>query len=238
MSSDEDFDDERRWKRRLRLARGLAFLLATAVYAAGQAGRAELRELCKQGAQPKVYKTVSAEGYFDGGVSCLPVGCWTILTSTAYRFIEFEKRDSKPWHLISEDGFYRLSKVRRHSSECDESIYADMAKSLAYTKFIESGYCLALEKLEGERARYGVFSEKLQSVRLKRLSFQSTIMGRHFFVRDLRTEQIVAERNTYLLSRDLPPAFSSFRNVVGCRDVGVISSLPDLINVESYIRPE
>ena len=227
------------------LVRSLAFLVAAIIvgacvylYAASQAGRAELRKLCEQGLQPNVYRKVSAEGYFDGGVSCLSVGCWRILTARGYRFIEFEKRNSKPWHVIPRDGFYRISKVRRDSGECHEGIYAEMTRSLAYKRFIESGYCLALEKLEGPRARYGVFSEKLPTIRFNRFFIESTVLVRRFFIRDLQARCTVAERKTYLLSQHWPPSFSSFRNILGCRDVGITSSLPDLVNVESYIRPE
>ena len=48
-----------------RLSLLLLACAALYLYAAHNAGRKELRALCEQGVEPKVYRKVSADGYFN-----------------------------------------------------------------------------------------------------------------------------------------------------------------------------
>ena len=161
-----------------RLSLLLLACAALYLYAAHNAGRKELRALCEQGVEPKVYRKVSADGYFDGGISCLRNGCWDVLMKSGYRYIEVEQRDGDPWDPLPENGFYRLSKVRQDSGLCDAKILAEMQKAVGYRDLVSGGDCIRLEKIESPTARYGLFSDELEDIKLPNV-FHSVIAGRH-----------------------------------------------------------
>ncbi len=122
-----------------RLSLLLLACAAAYLYAAHHAGRKELRALCEQGVEPKVYRKVSADGYFDGGISCLRNGCWDVLMKSGFRYIEVEQRDADPWDPLPENGYYRLSKVRQDSGLCDAKILAEMQKAVGLRKYLARG---------------------------------------------------------------------------------------------------
>ncbi len=225
---------------RLRTFGWLTLLLAACaalyLYAAHNAGRKELRALCEQGVEPKVYRKVSAKGYFDGGISCLRNGCWDVLMKSGFLYIEVEQRDADPWDRLSENGYYRLSKVRQDSGLCDARILEEMRKAVGLRKYLEGGECVRLEKIQSLSAQYGLFSDKLEDIRVSNL-FDSVIVGRRTYIREISGSEVVVERTSYLLFQNAIPSFSSFANALGCPDVGVSQSSPDVVDVEFYLRP-
>ena len=225
--------------RRLLGRASLLLLLGAALYlyAAHQAGRAELRALCEQGVEPKVYRRVSADGYFDGGISCLRKGCWDVLTKSAFRYIEVEQRDAHPWDALSENGYYRLSKVRQESGLCDVKILEEMKRATRFKEFVKEGDCVRLEKLYEPTAKYAVASETVRVIDIPNL-FGSKIIVRRMFIEEAGNENPVAERFNYVLFGNSLPVFSSFASAIGCPDVGVPSKLPSIGNVEFYIHAE
>ena len=220
-----------------RLSLLLLVCAAAYLYAAHHAGRKELRALCEQGVEPKVYRKVSADGYFDGGISCLRNGCWDVLMKSGFRYIEVEQRDADPWDPLPENGYYRLSKVRQDSGLCDAKILAEMQKAVGYRDFVAEGDCIRLEKIDAPTAKYGVFSEHLETVELKSV-FGSYISVRRFSIEEIAARKVIAERNTYVLHQKSMPQFSSFEAVIGCPDVGIHSTLPNIGNVEAYIQAD
>ena len=220
-----------------RLSLLLLACAALYLYAAHNAGRKELRALCEQGVEPKVYRKVSADGYFDGGISCLRNGCWDVLMKSGFRYIEVEQRDADPWDPLPQNGYYRLSKVRQDSGLCDAKILEEMENAVGFRKYLEGGDCIRLEKIHAPTAEYGVFSEHLETVELKNL-FDSYIVVRRFSIEEISKRKVLAERNTYVLHQKSIPQFSSFETVIGCVDVGINSTLPDIGNVGAYVRSD
>lgn len=220
-----------------RLSLLLLACAALYLYAAHNAGRKELRALCEQGVEPKVYRKVSADGYFDGGISCLRNGCWDVLMKSGYRYIEVEQRDGDPWDPLPENGFYRLSKVRQDSGLCDAKILEEMQKAVGLRKYLAGGDCIRLERIDAPTAKYRVFSEHLETLQLKNV-FDSYVSVRRFSIEETATRNVIAERNTYVLHQKSMPQLSSFEPVIGCVDVGINSTLPDIGNVGAYIRSD
>jgi hypothetical protein len=214
-------------RRPLRALFLLTLLLCAAyLFAAHHAGRAELRALCESGVEPTIYSRVSAGGYFDGGISCLRNGCWDVLTGSGYRYIEVEQRDADAGDFLPQNGYYRISKVLRDSLQCDEQALRDMERSVGDREFLAGGQCLAIEKIEAVSAPFGIFSERLPTVELNNL-FGSVIAARWFYIKDMRTDQLVAEQTSYMLFQNSLPSFSSFEAwciVVGQLDLAVAKS--------------
>ena len=220
-----------------RLSLLLLACAAVYLYAAHHAGRKELRALCEEGVEPKVYRKVSADGYFDGGISCLRNGCWDVLMKSGFRYIEVEQRDADPWDPLPQNGYYRLSKVRQDSGLCDAKILAEMQKAVGLRKYLAGGDCIRLERIDAPTAKYGVFSEHLETAELKNV-FDSYISVRRFSIEEVATHNVIAERDTYVLHQKSMPQFSSFEAVIGCLDVGISSTLPEIGNVGAYIRSD
>lgn len=217
-----------------RLSLLLLACAALYLYAAHNAGRKELRALCEQGVEPKVYRKVSADGYFDDGISCLRNGCWDVLMKSGYRYIEVEQRDADPWDPLPENGFYRLSKVRQDSGLCDAKILEEMQKAVGYRDLVSGGDCIRLEKIELPTARYGLFSDKLEAIPVDNW-FKSRIEAQHFSIKDIESGLVAAEQTSYMLFQNSFPSFSSFETVIGCRTIRAGSEKPDLVNVQEYI---
>lgn len=221
-----------------RLSLLLLACAALYLYAAHNAGRKELRALCEQGVEPKVYRKVSADGYFDGGISCLRNGCWDVLMKSGFRYIEVEQRDGDPWDPLPENGFYRLSKVRQDSGLCDPKILAEMQKAVGYREMVSGGDCIRLEMIESPTARYGLFSEMLDSMPVANW-FNSRIEGQRFVISDMELRSIVAEQTNYMLFQNSLPSFSSFNNMLHCYSRGIGErSHADVTRIEVYLNPK
>ena len=224
---------------RLRRALGLVMLLIVAgalyLYAAHNAGRKELRALCEQGVEPKVYRRVEAEGYFDSGITCLNVGCWDVLLGSPFRYIETEKREADPWDVLPENGFYRFTRENIRSGLCTQKILSDLKNAASFRKFVQHGDCIRMERIDEPKAAYGLYTEPGRLITVDNF-FRSKISERHAYIKSLRNDEVIAERWSYLLHQNAFRSFSSFKNVVTCRAVGVRQTIPDVVNVEFYIR--
>jgi len=217
-----------------RLSLLLVACAALYLYAAHNAGRKELRALCEQGVEPKVYRKVSADGYFDGGISCLRNGCWDVLMKSGFRYIEVEQRDADPWDRLSENGYYRLSKVPQDSGLCDARILEEMRKSVGFRKYLAGGECIRVERIEAPAAKYGVFTERMAVVEVTN-AFGSYVDVWRYYISEIATGSLIAERQNFVLYQKSIPIFSSFATGVVCPDVGVNPKLPNIGKVESYI---
>ncbi len=221
-----------------RLSLLLLACAALYLYAAHNAGRKELRALCEKGVEPKVYRKVSADGYFDGGISCLRNGCWDVLMKSGFRYIEVEQRDADPWDPLPENGYYRLSKLRQDSGLCDAKILEEMQKAVGYRDLVSEGECIRLEKIESPTAQYGLFSDKLETIAVDNW-FGSQIEAQKFSIKEIDSDSVVAEQTSYMLFQNSIPSFSNFRNMVHCYSNGIgRKQKSDLSSVESYIIPE
>ena len=220
----------------------VAVIVIIAVYLrlAWSAGRAELSEMCERDLPPKVYKHVSAAGFYEHRVSCLQTGCWLLLINTPFRFIEFEKtRTLPPDPVGTELGFYRATKVRRDSGLCTERVSERLRTAYVYKPFYEAGNCIRIEKIERPTARYGLYVESLPTIRLNNL-FDSVVARLHIYIKDMQTGELVAEQISVMLSQKTLPGFSSFSNMINCKTRGIMKQVPTLEvrPVAGIITPE
>lgn len=209
------------------------------LYAAHNAGRAELRAMCERDFKPKVYREASAEGYFDSGISCLENGCWEVLTGSPFKFMEFEHKYLIAQDVLKEPGFYRVTQVRQDSGRCDPVVFEDLKQRHASKKYVASGQCLQVEKLAQPEARYGLYSEMLKPVQLDNW-FGSVIKIGRSYIRDRVTGELVVEQLSPMLFQSSIPSFSSFSPMLHCRSRGILDGMdyPQVSNVESYVTPE
>lgn len=220
-----------------RLSLLLLACAALYLYAAHNAGRKELRALCEQGVEPKVYRKVSADGYFNSEEQCYGAGCWRIITESEYRYVEIEQRNPKPYSPIPEAGFYRLSKAPLDSGKCFATAQHQLEDSEFGRRFLDRGFCIAVERIQKPTSEFGIYSERGTAISLDNI-FDSKILPVRTYIKEVRSGSIVAERTSFILFQSALPSFSSFASVIGCPDVGVIQVKHDIVNVESYIVPK
>lgn len=213
----------------------LGFL--TWLYLVWSAGRAELRALCARDSLPRVYREASAAGYFDGGVGCSSIGCVLHLVDSPFRYIEYRNTRERPREIGGEPGVYRLSKHPRASGPCDPRIDREYSGKHAFRAYFVDG-CMSLERLEKPQARYGVFGESRETVRVKNL-FDSVITVRRYYIAELESGDVVAEETAYRLSQRSLPVFSSFGTILHCgsRGIGETEGGSAVSNVEGYVKP-
>jgi hypothetical protein len=209
------------------------------LYAAHNAGRAELRAMCERDFKPKVYRKASAEGYFDSGISCIEDGCWEVLTRSPFKFMEFENRNLISRDVLKEPGFYRVTQVRQDSGRCDSKVFEDLKQRHASKDYVASGNCLQVEKLAQPEAHYGLYSEMLKPVHLNNW-FGSVIKIDHSFIRDLATGEMVVEQLSPMLFQSSIPSFSSFAPMLHCRSRGINDGVdyPHVTAVRYYLKPD
>jgi len=221
-----------------RLSLLLVACAALYLYAAHNAGRKELRALCEQGVEPKVYRKVSADGYFDGGISCLRNGCWDVLMKSGFRYIEVEQRDADPWDRLSENGYYRLSKVPQDSGLCDARILEEMRKSVGLRDLLLGGECIEVAKIDAPMARFGLYSEMLDSRPISNWC-RSRLQAQHFAIREVQSGSVIAEQTNYMLFQSCLPSFSSYKNMLHCYSPGIGERhKADVTRIEQYLNPE
>lgn len=214
----------------------LGFL--TWLYLVWSAGRSELRALCARDSLPRVYREASAAGYFDGGVGCSSIGCVLDLVDSPFRYIEYRNTQERPREIGGEPGVYRLSKHPRTSGPCDPRIDQEFSSKHAFRAYFVDG-CMSLERLEKPQARYGVFGESRETVRVKNL-FDSLITVRRYYIAELETGEVVAEQVRYRLSQRSLPVFSSFGTVLHCNSQEIVEGPypPSVTSVREYVKPE
>jgi hypothetical protein len=220
-----------------RLSLLLLACAALYLYAAHSAGRKELRALCEQGVEPKVYRKVSADGYFNSEEQCYGAGCWRMITESEYRYVEIEQRGAKHYSPIPDAGFYRLSKETLDSGKCFSTAKDQLEDSAFGRRFLAHGYCIAVERIQMPTSEFGIYSERGPEISLDNI-FDSKILPVRTYIKEVRSDAIVAERTSYILFQNALPSFSSFAVAIGCPDVGVNQVKSDIVNVEVYIVPK
>jgi len=177
----------------------------------------DLFELCSTQGRPTIYRSVEAEGYYDGATEdCW--GCWNYLANTDYTFIEFSIIDDKAWGPINEPGIYRASRIPDDSPECDEKLTSFYTKTrLRREEFERRKCCFALEKFDARQARYGYYSEGLGRVSSSPIT-GSSISASRIYYRDHDNDEILAESTDYALAKYPFFRVSSFRSVKVCND--------------------
>lgn len=135
--------------------------LSTLLTACGSNGLDELKRLCKKDAGLTIYKTVKADGYYDGTTQCHH--CWHGLINTPFRYIEFCDIDSERHPLmfiLKKHGCYRLSKVKRNSGQCHAKIDEDISKRVTepFASF-KKEQCISVQSIGKPSVAPGLFLE-------------------------------------------------------------------------------
>jgi hypothetical protein len=178
----------------------------------------DLFELCSTQGKPTIYRTVEAEGYFDGLTdNCW--GCWRYLRNTNYEFIEFSLSKRRlDFDPIREPGIYRVSRIQAGSPECHAELTAYYTKSpMMREEFERNNWCFKVERYDRRHARYGYYRKELGTITSNPVT-GSSIIGKRFIFFDHSNEQVLAEFTDYGLNKY--PAFqvSSFPSISFCND--------------------
>jgi hypothetical protein len=177
----------------------------------------DLFELCSTQGMPTIYRSVEADGYFDGlAEDCW--GCWNYLSNTDYRFIEFSIRDHKAWGPIREPGIYRASRISADSSQCDDELTAYYTKTqLRREEFERNNWCFQLERFDKPRARYGYYQEGLGIIVSSPITGSSISASRIYFL-DHKNKDVLAQSTDFGLSKYPFFQVSSFSTRRVCND--------------------
>jgi len=216
--SENGSDTKARCKRR-----PLRWLLAALLVSVGvvtawlEPDEDDLFELCSTQGKPTIYRSVEAEGYFDGAAEdCW--GCWNYLENTDYKFIEFKISDEKAWGPINEPGIYRVSRISAGSAECDAKLTAYYTKTqLRREEFERNNWCFQLERFDKRQARYGYYQEGLGEVMNSPITGSSISGGRIFFM-DHKDDYLLAQSLDFGLTKFPSFEISSFRTRRVCND--------------------
>ena len=176
----------------------------------------DLFELCSTQGKPTIYRSVVAEGYYDGAADdCW--GCWGYLRNTDYKFIEFSlSRKRQPFDPITEPGIYRVSRIQAGSPQCHEKLTAYYTKAkMMRDEFERNNWCFQVERFDARRARYGYYREGLGVVASSPVTGSSIAAKRFYFV-DHDTEEILAETTSYSLRKYPFFQISSFGSSKHC----------------------
>lgn len=176
----------------------------------------DLFELCSTQGKPTIYRSVVAEGYYDGAADdCW--GCWGYLRNTDYKFIEFSlSRKRQPFDPITEPGIYRVSRIQAGSPQCHEKLTAYYTKAkMMRDEFERNNWCFQVERFDARQARYGYYREGLGVVASSPVTGSSIAAKRFYFV-DHDTEEILAETTSYSLRKYPFFQISSFGSSKHC----------------------
>ena len=176
----------------------------------------DLFELCSTQGKPTIYRSVVAEGYYDGAADdCW--GCWGYLRNTDYKFIEFSlSRKRRHFDPITEPGIYRVSRIQAGSPQCHEKLTAYYTKAkMMRDEFERNNWCFQVERFDARRARYGYYREGLGVVASSPVSGSSIAAKRFYFV-DHDTEEVLAETTSYSLRKYPFFQISSFGSSKHC----------------------
>ena len=214
--SENGSDTKARCKRR-----PLRWLLAALLVSVGvvtawlEPDEDDLFELCSTQGKPTIYRSVEAEGYFDGAAEdCW--GCWNYLENTDYKFIEFKISDEKAWGPINEPGIYRVSRISAGSAECDAKLTAYYTKTqLRREEFERNNWCFQVERFDTRQARYGYYSQGLGVIESSPLS-RSSISAKRMFYVDHESDEVIAESTNFSLGKYPFIGLSSFRSKKHC----------------------
>ena len=178
----------------------------------------DLFELCSTQGKPTIYRSVVAEGYYDGAADdCW--GCWGYLRNTDYKFIEFSlSRKRRHFDPITEPGIYRVSRIQAGSPQCHEKLTAYYTKAkMMRDEFERNNWCFQVERFDARRARYGYYREGLGVVSRSPVTGSSISASRIYFF-DHESSEVVAESTDYGLTKYPLFHVSSFRTLRVCND--------------------
>ncbi len=180
----------------------------------------DLFELCSTQGKPTIYRTVEAEGYFDGLTdNCW--GCWRYLRNTDYEFIEFSlskrRLDFDPikraWNLPCQPDSGGLSAMPRRADRLLHKDQPRCGKSLS----VITGASRSSGTMS-RQARYGYYRKELGTITSKSsyrlFHYWQTL---HLFL-TMQTSEILAETTDYGLNKY--PHFRSvrFASISFCND--------------------
>lgn len=136
-------------------------------------GIASLKTYCEKDSGLTVYETISVKGYYDDESYCHH--CWKKLIAEPFEYYEVCIDDDKKssLSLFKERGCYRLSRVKRSTSQsdkqCNERIdnHANKFTAEPYISFIKE-YCVNTEKITAAEAEVGVYLDSVETVQQER----------------------------------------------------------------------
>ena len=178
----------------------------------------DLFELCSTQGRPTIYRSVEAEGYYDGATdNCW--GCWGYLRNTDYKFIEFSlSRKRRHFDPITEPGVYRVSRIQAGSPQCHEQLTAYYTRAqMMRDEFERNNWCFQVERFDTRQARYGYYHEGLGKVASSPLTGSSISASRIFFL-DHQNGEILADSTDFGLGKYPFFQVSSFRSRKVCND--------------------
>jgi len=161
----------------------------------------DLFELCSTQGRPTIYRSVVADGYYDGATDdCW--GCWGYLRNTDYKFIEFSlSKKRQHFDPITEPGVYRVSRIQAGSPQCHEQLTAYYTKAqMMRDEFERNNWCFQVERFDTRQARYGYYHEGLGRVSSSPITGSSISAKRLYFI-DHEAQEILAETTSYSLKK-------------------------------------
>lgn len=195
-------------------------------------GTARLKELCEAEGFPKVYEQVSAAGYYDGRQECNVA--IRFFKNWDYEYLECTQTKPKDGFL---EGMYHIRKTKS-VEECNGALLTIMnSQPYRYEKLLQSGLCFSTEKIAKKGAPYGIYDME-PTVEVLSTLFESTIVGRKIQIRENATGVVIAERKSIVLAPFPNVAFSSFPQLLGCRDVfSEFEEVHSLAKITEYVTP-
>lgn len=138
----------------------LLFLIITCSACSSESeGLINLKRLCKKDAGLTVNNTVEAKGFYDDTTQCHH--CWHELINTPFEYVEycdFESERHPLFFILKDNGCYRLSKVKRASSQCHAEIDKELETIIIepFSSFNKE-YCIKVESIEKPSSGLGLF---------------------------------------------------------------------------------
>ena len=229
----------RRWLRYLAfgfsatMAAAVAFLLY-----ADTVGNDEFRKICEEQAGVKIYKKVTARGYFDNGAGCLYANCWGSLLDSDFDFVESFDGPKNPQEEIESRGYLRFSKVSLDDELCSDRFLESVRQSSHYRDLYgDTGVCVSIAEIKEPSAKYEYYWSSLPRIELNNWAHSVVTLSK-YQIRDRFTLDPIVVRIVPALLRNSLPSLSSFQTAVSCEHVGVVDNAPPLNSPDNYIGPE
>jgi hypothetical protein len=154
----------------------------------------ELRRLCEKDAGVNIYRSVDADGYYDGEKKG---GSLEVLIRSDFDFIEFCDENPVLKTVLQEPGCARYTRVPAGSGRCDPKVQHILANSYGepYASF-RKAYCVELELLDKPEARYFYESELSDMQADDELGELSRI---RIWITDTHSNEVMAQYISYSL---------------------------------------
>lgn len=214
---------------------GTALLVAGWLTGCGYPGTSKLKELCELEGFPKVYREVSAAGYYDDVRECDDL--INHMENWEFSFVECRQGSSAYRNLIPE-GTYRISKVNETSGRCDSKLLEDIQRrQFGFEKMISNGLCFTLTRIDKPKAAYGFYQVITEPTIIDNL-FGSRINSLHLLIKDRRQDEIVVDGKSFMLLPHPGLTISSFDKMLSCRTIDErFEEVKGLTAVNHYINP-